>query len=270
MQEKNCVIFLVLLTFFFFWCIIWAMEKYEHVRNFDVGFCDVDFKEEVKPSVFLRYFEEAASTSAEELGFGHSFCKENGCAFFLTEIHIEFLRPVKLQEKIQVKTWPLAPSFVVFNREYQICTQEEELLVSATSRWGLVNREDGKILPSKTVSGQDYSTYRTDKALEINGKIRRFDYTEGRLAFSLTIANSEYDHNMHVNNTRYADYCFNCFTVAQLQEKKVKNFSLSYVKQCHEGETIRFYRKDEGNATLICGVNEQDETVVRSEIIFEE
>ena len=37
-----------LLTFSVFWCIILDMEKYEHVRTFDVGFCDVDFKDELK------------------------------------------------------------------------------------------------------------------------------------------------------------------------------------------------------------------------------
>lgn len=41
----------------------------------------------------------------------------------------------------------------------------------------------------------------------------------------MTVANSEYDHNMHVNNTRYADYCFNCFSVAELKEKKLKGFA---------------------------------------------
>lgn len=246
------------------------MDKYEHIRNLKVGFCDVDFKEELKPSVLLQYFEEAATTSAEELGFGYSFCRRNGYAFFLTEIHVEFARAVKLQENLLVKTWPLKPSFVVFNREYQVCAKDGEPIVSATSRWGLVDLSDGKILPSKTVEGQDYSTYRTDRVLETSGKIKRFDIEDGRLAYSMTVANSEYDHNMHVNNTRYADYIFNCFSVAELKERKVKSFALSYAKQNREGEILRFFRKDDQAESLICGVNEQSEIVVRGEIVFVE
>ena len=244
------------------------MEKYEYVKNLEVGYCDVDFKEQLKPSVLLKYFEEAATRSAEELGFGYSFCKENGFAFFLTEIHVEVLRMARVQDKIRIKTWPLKPSFVVFNREYQISDDRDNVLIAATSRWGLVDLKEGKILPSKTVEGQDYSTYRTDKALEVSGKMKRFDPIEGYLAYSMTVANSEYDHNMHVNNTRYADYVFNCFTVKQLKENTLKSFALSYVKQCHEGEIIRFYRKDDGKETLVCGVNESDEIVMRAEVVF--
>ena len=257
------------MTFTDFWYIMYRMEKYEHIRTFDVGFCDVDFKDELKPSVLLGYFEEAACSSADELGFGYKFCKPKGYAFMVTEIRVQFLRPARLEEKVCVKTWPLAPSFVVFNREYELCKESGERLAVATSRWCLADLASGKILPSKVVEGQDYSTYRTDRALDENGKIPRFPFSEGELVFTMTVANSEYDHNMHVNNTRYADYCFNCFSVAELSQKKLKKFSLAYVKQCHEGETLRFYRKETDDATLVCGVNGEDETVVRAEICFE-
>jgi acyl-ACP thioesterase len=73
---------------------------------------------------------------------------------------------------------------------------------------------------------------------------------------------------MHVNNTRYIDYAFNCFTVEELSEKKVEEFVVAYVKQCREGDTLSFYRKDEGKDSLVCGYNQKGELVVRTKIIF--
>ena len=97
-----------------------------------------------------------------------------------------------------------------------------------------------------------------------------FKQEDGELKFSLTIANSEYDHNMHVNNTRYADYCFNCFSVAELAERRLKQFSISYLKQCKEGENLKFYRKEqEVGCYLVHGFNELGEIVVQSLIVFE-
>jgi acyl-ACP thioesterase len=105
----------------------------------------------------------------------------------------------------------------------------------------------------------------------VKWKIPAFKMEEGELRFSLKIANSEYDHNMHVNNTRYADYCLNCFTVAELSERRVKKFSISYLKQCREDETLSFYRKKtEDNGYLAHGFNEAGELVVQSLIYFEE
>ena len=74
---------------------------------------------------------------------------------------------------------------------------------------------------------------------------------------------------MHVNNTRYADYCLNCFSVEELSSRRLTFFSLAYVKQCKEGETLRFFRKDEADRSLICGFNERGENVTRAEFRFD-
>ena len=248
------------------------MKIYEHIRKFPIKYCDVDFKDEIKPSSVLSYLEEVACSSADELGFGYAYVKPRGYAFMVTNIRCDFIQPIRLGNEITVKTWPTIPSHVVFGREYQMLSQTGETLLNASSRWCLVDVKNGKLLQSKVIDNQDYSTYNTSKAIqEVKWKIPTFCPEECELKFALKIANSEYDHNMHVNNTRYADYCFNCFSVAELAEKKLKRFSITYVKQCRENETLRFYlKRAEDEGYLAHGFNEQDELVVQSHIIFEE
>lgn len=248
------------------------MKVYEHIQEFLIKYCDVDFKDELKASTMLAYFEEVASFSAEELGFGYSFVKPKGYAFMVSNICCEFLRPVPISEIAVFKTWPLPPTHFTFGREYQILDREGEIYVNASSRWCLVDMTSGKLLPSKVIEGQDYSTYNTRKVIDdVKWKIPAFKKEEGELKFVLTIANSEYDHNMHVNNTRYADYCFNCFSVAELQDRRVKKLSISYLKQCKEGDTLYFYRKrQEDGSYLAHGFNSDGEMVVQSLIVFEE
>ena len=244
-----------------------TMEKYCHKKLFDVGFCDVDFKDELKPSYALACFEEAACTSAEELGFGYSYLKPLGYAFMVTEVRCEFLRPIKLNEKIAVKTWPQPPSYVIFGREYVMESVEGEKLINASSKWCLFDLEKGKLLPSKVLPPPNGWEYNADSALSVQGKIPRLKMEEGELRFSLTIANSECDHNMHVNNTKYADYCFNCFSMQELSDATMKSFAISYIKQCKEGEMLRFYRKESEKGTfLVSGFNEAGEIVVCSQI----
>jgi acyl-ACP thioesterase len=170
---------------------------------------------------------------------------------------------------VTARTWPLPPTYAVFGREYQFYKEDGALAGNASSRWCAVHLPTGKLQPSKFLDNQDYSTYNTDRALEVkNWKIPVFDVQDGELRFSLTIANSEYDHYMHVNNTRYADYCFNAFTVEELQKAKLKSFAISYVRQCREGDELRFYRKYENGAYYVQGVNQSGEIVVQSEIVF--
>ena len=247
-----------------------AMEKYCYVQPFNVRYCDVDFKDELKPSTVLAFLEEAACYSAAELGFGYAYVKPRNLAFVVSNVCCSFARPVRLFEKdVCVRTWPLPPTYVTFGREYQLCVGDE-VVVNASSRWCLLDLSDGKIASSKRIEGQDYSSYNTDRALEVaRWKIPTFALEEGEERFSIKIAASEYDHNMHVNNTRYADYCFNVFTIEELAEKSLQYFAISYIKQCHEGDILTFYRQQvENNQYLIQGVNADGEIVVQAEIRF--
>lgn len=248
------------------------MKPYEHIKEFSIKYCDVDFKDQLKPSIALSYLEEVACSSAEELGFGYSFVKPRGYAFMVTNISCEFIRPVLLGEWIQVKTWPTPPSHVVFGREYQILSKTGELCMNASSRWCMIDMNTGRLLQSKLLPEQDYSTYNTTKVLQnIVWKAPIFKEEDGELKFTLTIANSEYDHNMHVNNTKYADYCFNCFSVAELSNRQLKRFTISYIKQCKEGDILRMYRKQQEDKTYIVqGFNQEGNVVVQAQILFEE
>lgn len=247
-------------------------KPYEHIQEFLVKYCDVDFKDELKISTALAYFEEVACASADELGFGYEFVKPRGYAFMVTNLCCEFVKPIHISRIVRFKTWPTPPSHVIFGREYQILSLDDEVLANASSRWCLMDMQTGRILQSKVIENQDYSTYNTAKALEnVSWKIPNFKPEEGVLKYMLTVANSDYDHNMHVNNTKYADYCMNCFSVAELAEKTVKRFSISYVKQCKEGETLRFYLKALGSGEYLAhGFNENGQTVVQSHIVFGE
>ena len=247
------------------------MNVYEHIREFDVRYCDADFKDELKPSAMLAYFEEVAWSSADELGFGYEMLKPKGYTFMLTNVRSRIYKPVPLGARVLVKTWPTPPSYFVFGREYQILSPSGEVFVNATSRWCLVDLNTGKLLQAKTLSDQDYSSYNSARALDVNRwKFPLYPAEDGEERFSITIANSEYDHNMHVNNTRYADYCFNCFSVGELSSRKLEEFSLGYIRQCREGDSLRFARSqtEEGDFQIE-GFN-GGEVAVQAEIRFGE
>ena len=81
------------------------MEKYQYTQQFEIRYRDVDFKDEMKPSVALALMEEVAGASADELGFGYRFLKPNGYAFVVSNTCVEFTRPVSLFETIKVNVW---------------------------------------------------------------------------------------------------------------------------------------------------------------------
>lgn len=248
------------------------MSDYEHIQEFTVKYCEADFKDELKVSALFSYFEEVACSSADELGFGYEYVKPRGYAFMVTGLSCVFYQPITLGERIRVKTWPTPPTHAIFGREYLAVAKNNEIKVKASSRWCLIDMKENKLLPAKAIDNQDYSTYNTTELFDnVRWKMPAFKPQEGELRFVITIANSEYDHNMHVNNTRYTDYCFNCFSVAELSKRKLQAFTIAYVKQCKEGERLRFYRQHiAGGNYLIQGFNDMDRVVAQAQIEFDE
>lgn len=247
------------------------MDAYEYIEEFKIRCCDVDFKDEMKMSTALSLMQEVASGSADELGFGYEYVKSKGCTFVVSNLYLQCNAPVSLGKIVRVKTWPKVPSRVTFGREYRFEDEQGRPLLDGTSRWCLIDLKDGKILQSKLIDNQDYSTYNTKELFEnIKWKIPVFPVEQGEFRFVLHVANSEYDHNMHINNARYADYCLDCFSVQELSRMQLKSFAISYVKQCREGETLRFYRyKEENGKYLVQGLNEKDALVVQAAIELE-
>ena len=113
--------------------------------------------------------------------------------------------------------------------------------------------------------------FRSERAVpNVQWKIPSFETADKECRFSISIANSEYDHNMHVNNTRYADYCFNVFSLEELKSSALRSFAISYVKQCYEGDALSFYRMEvEPGRFLVQGHNQHGEIVIQAEICFQ-
>ena len=91
----------------------------------------------------------------------------------------------------------------------------------------------------------------------------------GALTFTLQVRGSLCAPYMRVTDTRYADFCMDCFTLDELKDRAVKSFQIVYEAQCVEGDLLSFYRIPAGEETfLIVGVKSENEQFMRAKIAF--
>ncbi len=223
------------------------MSNYCHTRTFEVRYSDVDFKDELKPSAMLAFAQEAACTSGDELGFGYSVLKPLEIGFMIISTCCEVIKPVCLGEKITVQTWPLPPRHCIFERDYRILNERGEVAVNIASRWCLVDLKNMGLLSPDSLSAHATCPYNGEKSFSPVWKIQKLN-GEGETCGSVKATNSLCDHYLHINNTRYADLFFDCFTMDELQKRRIKAFSLTYNRQIREGSELCFYKKQEGDS----------------------
>lgn len=225
---------------------------YRHIKDYELRYTDVDAYDNLKLSSLLSFLEESACLSADELGFGYEVVGPANFGFILANIYIELSKNIKLGDILSVHTWPLKPTKVIFLRDSELYINNH-LAGKVSARWCMVNTKSYSISPvSAFFDSNFFDGYNTERSIEFNNwKIPVI--TGGEYCYSKLVKYSDYDHYFHVNNTKYADFLFDTFSVNDLKEKSIQSVQINYVKQCKEGETLDFIRSEQEGFYIIEG-----------------
>ena len=243
------------------------MSNYCHKRTYPLRYTDYDFKDELKISSLLSLVQESACTSADEIGFGYDALKPLNYGFITVHTYGEFVAPVNLGDMLTVETWPLPPRHVIFERDYRVTNQKGEVVANLASRWCLVDLKGFSLLtPDALGEVHAKCPYRAEKTVEVpSWKIPKLG-NDKRETHRMTVGSSRCDHYFHANNTYYADFFLDCFTMSELS-RPVKSFQIAYAKQAKEGVELIFYRRDEGGSS-ICECWNGEDLIAQFRIIF--
>ena len=242
------------------------MSEYCNTTSYYLPYSYFDFKDELKPSSLLDLAQEAATASADELGFGYADLKPEGYGFIIVNSYCEFRRPVMLGERITMQTWPLPPRRVFFERHYRALVGDEEVAAVA-SRWCLVDLQSfSLLLPEAMGEAHTRCPYRAEKVVQPPAwKIPHVKY--GKEIYRMRVGVSHCDHYLHANNAKYADFFFDCFTMDELRARKIKAFQITYGKQAKPGCELVLVREDTEDGA-VCEVRCDGETLTQFRVWF--
>lgn len=215
---------------------------YRHIKNYEIKYVDADAFDNIKASALLGFMQESACLSADELGFGYEVIQPKNLGFILANWYVEMYRPLKLGETLEIHTWPLKPKHLIFLRDFEFYVGGEKVGV-ASARWCMIDTVNFRFLPvSSNFEEGFFDGYNTQRSIEFsNWKIA--DCGEKKLSHVRRIGLSDYDHYFHANNTKYADYMTDAFSVEELKGKYFKSVQISYVKQCKADESLEIFKK---------------------------
>lgn len=242
-------------------------KLYRHSKQYEIRYTDVDFSDNLKLSALLSLMEESACLSADELGFGYSVLLPKKIGFVIANWYIDLFRPIRLGEVLTVDTWPIKPKKLIVLRDFELYVGGEKVGV-ATSRWCLVDLENYAMLPSSSAFPSELQ-YNDFRSVEVtNFKIP--EISEKEIKYSKVVSYSDYDHNNHVNNTKYADFLLDAFSVDELKNKSVSAVRITYVKQSKFGDTIDIYRQKQEDGSWIIEGRVGGELRVQASVKFYE
>lgn len=222
-----------------------------------------DEKGRVKPSAVFTLFQNAASVHADKLGVGYDDLIEKDIIWMLVRCRYDLIENPALGEKVDVKTYPLPPRGVDFDREYVISDKRGNKLVKGTSKWCLCNYKTRKLLIRGEVK-YNIDVFSDDRQYD-KGLKKLADFsTDGFSEFTARTFYTDLDHNGHVNNTRYLDFILNAIA-ADLGERRIEYLEIDYISEMKANAEFTVYYKNTGDVFLVKGISEQKE-VFRAEV----
>jgi acyl-CoA thioester hydrolase len=106
---------------------------------------DIDPMQHLNNAVYLSYVENCAVQLADDFGWAMDQWSENGLAFVARQHRIQYLRPVLLEDELEISTWLFNVRRTSATRYYAIRRAKDgELMAQVVTLWALIDLESGR------------------------------------------------------------------------------------------------------------------------------
>lgn len=212
--------------------------KYTH--TYTTKWHDTDANRVLRASKILMYFQETANIQCAKFGMPLDELRDiEGVGFILSQLSMRIMKPVTAYKEIEVSTWCKEAKGFSFLRFFEMRVGGE-VVALASSTWALVDINSKTLVRADRLENSHFP-YDTPIDNALLPPRARIGKGEGLgVVGERTIAYSDIDYNMHMNNTNYPDML--CDFLPNMQGKFVSEMSLSYIKEAPLGATLTVSR----------------------------
>jgi len=202
-----------------------------------VRYSDLAENARLSDTAILGMMQEAAARASDRCGFGPRDTRVYAWALCGWKFHIH--KHVKWAENLTIRTWPRTMAHRTSDRDFIITDESGERVVSATSRWLLLDCATGR---AAKVTDEIVSHYELSDARALDGEIPANGRSpEGTpLAFSYTVMQRDIDTLHHMNNLHYLSLAREALP-PELTAHPFDNIEIIYKRQIKLGATVHFY-----------------------------
>lgn len=205
------------------------------------------------PTAYQRIIIETIGLHLEKIGLDSPrLTKAYGVAWVLLSMSVALRRPIRVDDKLTMKTWSTHFALPVCRREIAIYDEAGETVAVGAAFSSLLDMKTHRICMDKEMLGR-FALPEGEALIESD---RRF--TE-RLPFTLVeerpVRPSWIDGLGHVNNERYGEFVYDALTPAERQNiGALTRLDVWFRTELAEGETFTVERAESGSAVVVRGM----------------
>lgn len=222
------------------------------------------------PSVNLSvigFFQISEETVTELMGElkvdGVTTQREYNALWVITKCKLRVFGSIAWNEEYSVTGFISKISRATLNIDVEIRNKADELRGCLKTEICALDLDSGKIRKTSTV-GIDESF--SEEIPEVEMAFSKFDTEDLSEIEKVQIKYSSIDYAGHANNKEYIRFMLDTYSVAELEERPIKEMEVVYSGQSYENDTLSVCKKCGGERDIVA-IKKDGEYIVKSEIV---
>ena len=208
-----------------------------YIHKYTVTDNEVDCFGRLKPSMILFYAQDIAGLHCIDLALDYDTLASRRLFWAVIRNRVQVTRLPMRGETVRVETWPMPTTRTAYPRSTVAYDEQGNELFRSISLWDLMDLDSrAMIQPGKS-------------GVEVAGLLRGSELTAPGSLAPRAMANvsarpvrfNDLDRNGHMNNCRYLEWAMDLLPSAFHREHTVKEFTLCYLSEAREGETLNLH-----------------------------
>lgn len=217
------------------------MEKYTQTHLVHSYECDQDGK--LRLLTLFNILQNVADFHAEILNVGYQFFVTKQLAWVGASYALHINERPKWGDTITIRTWPSDKTFVSAIRDFEVLDDKENILITASSQWVLIDIHSGRPQPiKKHIEGLEALP---ERALDTT-----FPTINAPEAFNFEklfhVRYDDIDINKHVNNAIYPVWASEAVPFDFRQANEIEDMHIAFKHPSYFGDEILVHTLIEG------------------------
>ncbi|MBR1400123.1 MAG: acyl-[Prevotella sp.] len=234
-----------------------------------------DFSQRLFIGHLGNHMLNAADFHSNDRGFGMKYLLTINRAWVLSRLAIEMDEMPEMYARFNIETWVESAMRYFTNRSFRVVGTDGRVYGYGRSIWAMIDtetRQPSNLLDVNDGSIMEYVEKDKENPMDKLSRVKMDNQTE--LVREIITYYNDVDINGHINSVKYIEHVLDLWDIDWYRSHRVRRFDIAYVAECHQGDSLRFYREQTGEneyCVRICKSvpdSESEEEVVRSKILF--
>jgi len=227
------------------------MPNSKYTQTIVLRTADCDMFGTWRPSAILEVMQETAGIHSAQCGLPRNVLDEMGVAWVISRTRVEMQRLAHAGESLTVETYPTPNRHMFFPRSHIFRDASGEVIGSANSLWVLIDFESRAVVKRDDIAAMLPDNRDLKPAAGMPATVRPLagETVTGEIIPQFT----DMDVNVHVNNTKYLDWCCNALGVSVMQSHCLMRFDVNYEAEIRPGTSIETGLTRQDNRFSFCG-----------------